>query len=652
MKNELYSNLSVQTTDCKVIFLGDGGSGKTYTIKRFMANGKQEQTNSQYYTLMTQDVEKSDYFVQNGNNTIALHFWDFGGQVLMHSLHNCFLTKQAVYVVTVSTRVSSTQQRAYYWLRKITAFAPEAPIMLFVNCWENDNGMRSIDECRLKSEFISIQKIVYCSAKYASEVEFRETIMDSIIYIASKSYFLNIQIPESWKNVSKAIQSFDMAYLTKGQFRAICDKYGIENDQDSSLLTWLNNLGICFSYLRDINGEKELMDYKLLVPAWLTNAFLAIAAEGMAFAIEGKIPVSGVEQILRSSAPNTIEGSYYRRTAPDLIYTSAECAYIIDIAESFGRCYRINENTLFFPALCATNTPIEAFVTPTDYQSLVEYHFTYDYLPESVIHMLMVRLSRKDFVPTYTWLSGMVIRKGDYKAVISLLDYSNILSIRICSRQGASAKELFSIVRDEIIAVNSNLSLQAYESIVDGSDTFPLAFIANTYANGIEYVFGHYSGRKIELEKLLLSFFDIEEILNMVVNNDGSITIKPYRYHKCSPRSVYLRRALYESYNRRCTYCGKLLRIDEMQIDHILSIRSIEENSYKIKEYTALLSDRGFDLTNPNYIENCLPCCRSCNARKSNKMEVSSLMFYHDIALRHTSEVIALMSKYKKQQTD
>ena len=154
----LYQEEQLRLPECRVIFLGDGDSGKSYTIRRFRNGGRRETAVEPYETRETPGVEILNQDVPCGGSTLCLHFWDFGGQQLLHAMHRCFLTEDSCYVVTVKSRETKADQRARYWLRNVTAFAPKSPILLYVNCWDNDNGLRVLDEPRLRKEFPQYSK--------------------------------------------------------------------------------------------------------------------------------------------------------------------------------------------------------------------------------------------------------------------------------------------------------------------------------------------------------------------------------------------------------------------------------------------------------------------------------------------------------------
>ena len=90
--------------ECRVIFLGDGDSGKTYTIQRIRNGCRRETKDNHYPTQETPGVEILDHRVGQGADRFRIHFWDFGGQEILHSMHRCFLTRDACYVITVKSR--------------------------------------------------------------------------------------------------------------------------------------------------------------------------------------------------------------------------------------------------------------------------------------------------------------------------------------------------------------------------------------------------------------------------------------------------------------------------------------------------------------------------------------------------------------------
>lgn len=76
--------------------------------------------------------------------------------------------------------------------------------------------------------------------------------------------------------------------------------------------------------------------------------------------------------------------------------------------------------------------------------------------------------------------------------------------------------------------------------------------------------------------------------------------------------SKEIRKKIYDKYNGHCAYCGCVLDIKDMQIDHI--------NSKYISEY--------YNEEIDNSLNNLNPSCRQCNFYKSTK---SIEQFRHDL---------------------
>lgn len=634
--------------ECRVLFLGDGDSGKSYTIKRIRNGGEKETEQNPYVTKETPGVEIIDYAVQESRENYTIHFWDFGGQEILHSMHRCFLSDGTCYVVTVKSRETKGTQRARYWLRNIAAFAPNSKVLLFVNCWENDDGRRAIDEPRLKRDYPNIVDVVYCSAKEAEAEEFNAKLMKPLIKMATGSEGCIREVNQNWNAVRKAIleESRVRHYLTKARYRELCKANSIRQENAPALLTFFNALGVCFSYHRD-EENNELENYKLLSPVWMTNAIYAIIEEGMAHAQEGKIKAASIQQILGNQAPEMVRGKSYRRTMPGIVYTKTECQYVTDVAAAHNLCYKADQNTLFFPALCTNNTPEEAMGDQEGFPHHAEYRFRYEYLPDSVLHRLMIRCLKKGFAIRACWLRGMIFDCLDTHRAIVRMDDDETLCVDIWYQNNNAAWEIFPMLRSEILSISDSMNLKPKEMVADQTDTFPMVQLLSAHRSGGNQCWGNNTGNEYSVKELLRRFYDDATIACLEIL-DGRLVIKPYAYHYCKKDNPALRRAIYEAYGQKCQYCNLPIGYDEMEIDHILATNHIPGKDNRVELYLARLEQRGFDLKHPDYIENYFPSCGKCNRGKSNATrDAVTLLEYHAIAMEHLEKVLSLMKKYE-----
>ena len=647
---DLYND-QIPIKECKVIFLGDGGVGKTYSILRFRNNGKKETATNPYLTEETHGIEIGDYHVESGDDSFTIHFWDFGGQEILHSMHRCFLTEETCYVVMLRTRDNETTSRVRYWLRAVQASAPQSPILLFVNCWNNATGERAIDATLLKEEFPQISKIIYCSAKEATDEEFHQKVIIPLTEMVAASEMCRKTINRKWKRLicsiqnrqKHAIEIHKQNYLTKTEYLSLCADAEINDKNTVDLLTLLNNLGVCFSYHLDKTNQLELSDYKLLNPIWLTNALYAIIEEGSSHAQEGIIRVDSIRTMLHNTVQEWLPKKKYRRTAPDLKYEDDECQYILDIAEAHRLCYRVNKDSEFFPALCGTDTPPEALHVDENGRQHVSYLLCYSYLPDSVIHQVMIHCMQSGMSIGSRWHRGMVMSVWDiHTAYIRVVDEQK-LRIDIYSSGEQRAYALFWMLRKKIAEINQQHNLVAEEHILDDKSVFLLEDVVAA-ARDNAFVYDH--GKKFNARKLLGNYFE-ESVVQTIQIEKGSIVIpiKRRQYNNCDKSNLALRNALYEAYNRICPYCGQpIANLRDMEVDHILATHY--QQRPELQRYLEFLTSCGFDIEKPNYIENYFPIHGYCNKDKSNRVNEFSLPYWHDIAIQHTPRVLRLMGKY------
>lgn len=82
---------------------------------------------------------------------------------------------------------------------------------------------------------------------------------------------------------------------------------------------------------------------------------------------------------------------------------------------------------------------------------------------------------------------------------------------------------------------------------------------------------------------------------------------------KRKPIPKAMRQRVYAKYNGHCAYCGKEIKYEEMQVDHIIPVMKsyygIKEDAEKVRQ---MLVDGSF-----HDINNLMPSCRSCNYYKS-----------------------------------
>lgn len=96
------------------------------------------------------------------------------------------------------------------------------------------------------------------------------------------------------------------------------------------------------------------------------------------------------------------------------------------------------------------------------------------------------------------------------------------------------------------------------------------------------------------------------------------------------------RQLVYDKFNGHCAYCGEEIKLNDMQVDHIIPQRSFVQhvhNKFRIPAFLSHLTP--LDM---NHIDNLHPACRVCNKWKSA----------HDLELfrRELSEQVSRLNSY------
>ncbi|CCI18671.1 Leucine-rich-repeat protein (fragment) [Microcystis aeruginosa PCC 9807] len=113
--------------ELKVLLVGEGDVGKTSLLKRLLHNTfnsgepKTPGINLEKWQL----PQKPD---------IRLNLWDFGGQKVMQTTHQFFLTKRSLYLLVLDNRKNEQQNRLEYWLKLIETYGGNSPVIIVGNC--------------------------------------------------------------------------------------------------------------------------------------------------------------------------------------------------------------------------------------------------------------------------------------------------------------------------------------------------------------------------------------------------------------------------------------------------------------------------------------------------------------------------------------
>jgi hypothetical protein len=191
-------------------------------------------------------------------------------------------------------------------------------------------------------------------------------------------------------------------YIREEQYRNECKNEGIVDRQpQDTLLSWMNDLGVCFSYnSRTFSGSVN--EIKVLRPEWITNGVYKIITSKEANDANGFISHEEIQNIL------------IREDDVNALYRNTEKDFILGMMRDFKLSYQV-EQFEFIPMLTKDSEPdIEAFIDEAHLQ--IRYNVP---IPTFVLYTFIVQM-KSDVVREKTWKKGAFFEGsyGDCRAVV------------------------------------------------------------------------------------------------------------------------------------------------------------------------------------------------------------------------------------------
>ncbi len=446
--NAYYEEEKIHLNETKVVFLGDGEAGKSHIIARIKASNA---VLTDFAEESTPGIAISPKECTIDGEDIRLQIWDFGGQEIMHSMHRFFLTERTLYVVVINARDNTQDERAEYWLNNVKSFANGCPVIIVLNKMDQ-NPTASINERLLRNDYPQIVRIMKMSALKDDSASFGG-LMEEIISTVRTFDSYAMDFPVSWNNIKTILTEMDSNYITDPKYREICRSNSVEDEQIQDwLLDWFHDLGVSFNYHKK---DQLLGGYMVLKPTWITNAIYIILFNGSNYAQNGIISKDSIVSLLREP-PKSVE---------NIKYNVMEVPYILGVMERFEISYALDDRHEFIPMMCDKNQHEEAGIFMAG--DCLEYYMEYDYLPNNVLHKLMIRM-QKDFDKDKIWLTGMILRARENHISALVRMHEKRIEIFVKSTNGSlyPEKEYMSEIRDNLLAINRELNLHAKDTIV------------------------------------------------------------------------------------------------------------------------------------------------------------------------------------------
>jgi len=463
--------------EVKALLVGDGAAGKTSLVKQLL-NESFDQHESQ-----THGISIRDWQVTVEDLNIKVHFWDFGGQEIMHATHQFFLSKRSLYILVLDGR---KEEKTEYWLKHIKSFGGDSQVLVVLNKLDENPGF-DLNRKFLKDKYPGIVGFYPISCKTRQGIAKFQTNLGQAL---TKIQILKNIWGKTWFEVKSHLEKMSDNYISYEKFVEICETYQVtEKSIQAILVDYLNDLGVILHF-----NDLDLEDTHVLQPKWVTAAVYKIINSKQLADCKGVLKLSQLTEILKP------------QKSTDYVYPRHKHRYLVELMRKFELCYEMDKNTILVPDLLGVQEPNYEF----DQSSALKFFFEYDFLPRSIMPRFIIRLHR-DIKDSLQWRTGVVLADKSFSAtaVVKADEQDKKIQIQVIGEQ---KRDYFSVIRKTFKDIHASFELLEVTEMVPLPDHPEIAIeyaelIGYEIMNRDEYIVGK-----------LRKTYRVKELLNGLVS--------------------------------------------------------------------------------------------------------------------------------------
>ncbi|MDW3190962.1 MAG: COR domain-containing protein [Cytophagales bacterium] len=474
----------------KLILLGSEASGKTSILKRLMdqpfdPNG-----------FATHGITRNNWVIDktDADQGVNLKVWDFGGQEIMHSTHELFLSQRSIYILVLDGR---KEEDSEHWLNLIQFYGGDSPIIVVLNKVDLYSSFE-VNRRYLQSKYKNISTFIRTSCLTGEGIS---QLREKIIELYEQSPSKDLSLPRKWSFVKMEIESlaeYDN-YTNIYSYQEICKKHALfSSSEQYALLSFLHDLGVVI-YSKSISLHPIIV----LNPIWLTQKIYDIILSREVYSHNGVIRVSQIPEILKGE--ETLVNQF-----------------LIRILNDFEIALMINKELIMIPSQLTMQEPALEIEQENSISLLVKYEF----LPNSVIHRMIIAFY-EEIKDKLCWRLGLCISSKTFAstALIRSDIADRSISIKV---YGENRREYLTVIRNELHRINKtyrNIQFTERVPIPNTSVTSSLEHLLRLEQMGVEEFLPDGAFEMIEIKPLLEGFGNLpnnEEIQSILSRITGS----------------------------------------------------------------------------------------------------------------------------------
>jgi internalin A len=437
--------------ELKRLLVGRGKAGKTSLLKRLAGEVPSAEESE------THSIAIRELMLECPRGAVRSRAWDFGGQEILHSTHQFFLTERSLYLVVLEPRTGLAQRDAEYWLKLIETQGAGSPTIVVMN-WSHGRPWR-VDDVKLRRKFPVIVGFVATDALDGDGIEdLRATLLRTV---EEQMRDVWLPFPARWHEIKDAVAGMRGNFLTYEQYTALCRRFGEDDPAaQADLAGILHALGLALYFGKD----PRLHDTRVLNPSWVTGGVYAVVRAPSVAASDGQLGVADMPAVLREAEA--------RNVVSVADYPPETHGFILELMRAFQLCYASVEEPgrpvrYLVPELLPEFEPEMA--EPWD-TAAVRLRYRYEILPPGLLPRFIVRTHALSEDAPH-WRHGVVLRHADSKALIRTESDRHELHLFVLGGDGETQRLLAAIVRRELEALHAEMRVQPVEELaLSGED--------------------------------------------------------------------------------------------------------------------------------------------------------------------------------------
>ncbi len=255
--------------ELRLIVVGRPKVGKTSLIKRLRGLPMDlDEVETHGIDIQPLDLECPD-------GMLHARVWDFGGQHVLHAMHEFFLRSRCLYLLVVEQRSNDVERDLTYWLQLIRSYAGDAPVVVALN--QSKGIPRSLARATMERDYGPIFAWVptECAPENLAPGANMtiEVLRQALAAAANRMPEPKKLFPKKWLEIKQWLEDMKEPYLDYASYARHCVELH-ENDpqQQAALAAAMDELGVALNYARD----PRLRDTTVLRPNWLANGIYAL----------------------------------------------------------------------------------------------------------------------------------------------------------------------------------------------------------------------------------------------------------------------------------------------------------------------------------------------------------------------------------------